>query len=261
MDLLGPYTAAPGGRRYVIVAVDYFTKWVEAEALKNIRTSDVRSFIRKNIMTRFRIPQAIVFDNGPHFETPKLKEWLTDHGIKKKLDEAKGRWADDLPNVLWSIRTTAKNSIGETPFLLAYGAEAVLPTEMYEPTLRVMLYDENANWEMMKMALDFLPEVRGNAALRQQLYKLRMAREYNKKVSKRVLKGGDFVLRKMESIGRANEQDTLVRESDDLTKAYCGIIWCLRQKDLGTKVACSTVPRQHFLPSKLWSSTSSDEPV
>ncbi|XP_056690068.1 uncharacterized protein [Spinacia oleracea] len=168
MDLLGPYTAAPGSRRYVIVAVDYFTKWVEAEALKNIKTSD--------------------------FETPKLKEWLADHGIhsclasvgrpqangqveafnkiisegiKKKLDEAKGLWADELPNVLWSIRTTAKNSTGETPFLLAYGAEAVLPIEMCEPTLRVMLYDENANWEMMKLALDFLPEVRGNAALRQ----------------------------------------------------------------------------------------------
>ncbi|XP_021839331.1 uncharacterized protein [Spinacia oleracea] len=65
MDLLGPYTAAPGGRRYVIVAVDYFTKWVEAESLKNIRTTDVRAFIWKNIMTRFGIPQAIVFDNGP----------------------------------------------------------------------------------------------------------------------------------------------------------------------------------------------------
>ncbi|XP_056686043.1 uncharacterized protein [Spinacia oleracea] len=180
MDLLGPYTAAPGGRRYVIVAVDYFTKWVEAEALKNIKTSD--------------------------FETPKLKEWLADHGIhscfasvgrpqangqveafnkiisegiKKKLDEAKGLWADELPNVLWAIRTMAKNSTGETPFLLAYGAEAVLPIEVCEPTLRVMLYDENANWEMIKLALDFLPEVRGNAALRQQLYKIRMTTAAN----------------------------------------------------------------------------------
>ncbi|XP_056688105.1 uncharacterized protein [Spinacia oleracea] len=141
MDLLGPYTTAPGGRRYVIVAVDYFTKWVEAEALKNIRTSDVRAFIWKNIMTLFGIPQAIVFDNGTQFETPKLKEWLADHGIhscfasvgrpqangqvkafnkiisegiKKKLDEAKGLWADELPNVLWPIRTTAKNSTSET---------------------------------------------------------------------------------------------------------------------------------------------------
>ena len=45
MDILGPYTAAPGGKRYILVAVDYFTKWVEAEAVKNIKTKDVISFI------------------------------------------------------------------------------------------------------------------------------------------------------------------------------------------------------------------------
>ncbi|XP_056695356.1 uncharacterized protein [Spinacia oleracea] len=111
MDLLGPYTTAPGGVRYVIVAVDYFTKWVEAEALKNTKPQD----------------------------TPKLENWLADHGVtacfasvgrpqanrqveefnkiiskgmKKKLDEAKGLWADELPNVLWSIWTTTKNSTG-----------------------------------------------------------------------------------------------------------------------------------------------------
>ncbi|XP_021843904.1 uncharacterized protein [Spinacia oleracea] len=88
-------------------------------------------------------------DESMMFETPKLKDWLAEHGItshfasvgrpqangqveafnkiisegmKKKLDEAKGLWADELPNVLWSICTTAKNSTGETPFLLAYGA-------------------------------------------------------------------------------------------------------------------------------------------
>ncbi|XP_056690034.1 uncharacterized protein [Spinacia oleracea] len=113
MDLIGPYTTAPGGRRYVIVVVDYFTKWVEAEALKNIP----KAFIWKNIITRFGVPQLIIFDNGPQFETPKLKDWLAERGIaghfasvgrpqangqveafnkiisegmKKKLDEAKG---------------------------------------------------------------------------------------------------------------------------------------------------------------------------
>ena len=65
MDLLGPYTTAPGGLRYVIVAVDYFTKWVEAEALKNTKAQDVRAFIWKNIIRRFGVPQSIVFDNGP----------------------------------------------------------------------------------------------------------------------------------------------------------------------------------------------------
>ena len=78
MDILGPYPAASGQRRYVLVAVDYFTKWVEAEPMKNIKHSDVRWFIWKNLITRYGIPQSIVFDNGPQFETPQLRSWLED---------------------------------------------------------------------------------------------------------------------------------------------------------------------------------------
>ena len=118
-------------------------------------------------------------------------------------------WVEELYNVLWSIRTTTKNSTGETPFIMVYGAEAVLPIEMYEPTLRVMLYDEEVNWEMMKATLDFLPEIRGNALLRQEMYKLQMTREYKKRVKYRPLRKGDLVLRKMAALGRANEQGRL----------------------------------------------------
>ena len=68
-----------------------------------------------------------------------------------------------------------------------------------------MLYDEEANWEAMRLALDSLPERRGNAALRHEIYRLRMTRAYNKKVHKRPLRVDDLVLRKMEATGRANE--------------------------------------------------------
>ena len=81
MDIVGPYPPAAGQRRYAFVAVDYFTKWVEAEAVKSITTSEVQKFIWKNIITRFGMPQSIVFDNGPQFETPRLKTWLSDQGI------------------------------------------------------------------------------------------------------------------------------------------------------------------------------------
>lgn len=108
----------------------------------------------------------------------------------------------------------------ETPFLLAYGAEVVLPIEMCEPTLRIMLYGKNANREMTKEALDFLPKARGNSALRQQLYKLRMSREYNKKISRRIMKVGDFVLRKIEAVGRANEQGKLTPTWEGPSEIY-----------------------------------------
>ena len=92
---------------------------------------------------------------------------------------------------------------------MVYGAEVVLPIELVEPTLCVMLYKEDDNWEAMKLALDFLPERRGNAALRREIYRLQMARAYNKRICRRPLKVGDFVLRKMEAVGRANEQGKL----------------------------------------------------
>lgn len=92
---------------------------------------------------------------------------------------------------------------------MVYGAEAVLPIGVYEPTLRLMLSKEEANWEGMRVALDFIPKVRGNAVLRHELYKLKMTREYNKRVSRRPIKEGDFVLRKMEAVGKANEQGKL----------------------------------------------------
>ncbi|XP_021725327.1 uncharacterized protein LOC110692606 [Chenopodium quinoa] len=187
----------------------------------------------KNIITRFGVPKPMVFDNGPQFETDHLRDYLSYQGIahcftsnrcpkangqveaynklisnviKRNLEKAGRLWADELVNVLWSIRMTTKSSTGETPFFLVYGAEVVLLIEMYEPTLRVMLYDESANWEAMKTALDFLPESRGNAALRHEIYRLRMTREYNRKVSKRPLKIGDLVPRKMKVVGRAKER-------------------------------------------------------
>ena len=124
-------------------------------------------------------------------------------GIKKKLDKAKGLWAEEVYNVLWSIRITAKNSTGETPFMPVYGVEVVFPIEMYEPSLRVMLYEEEAK---MQLNLDELPEVRG-ALFRQQWYKIQMTREYNKRVVKRPIKEGDLLLRKMEVVGRAKKKE------------------------------------------------------
>ena len=64
LDILGPFPQATGNRRFVLVAVDYFTKWAEAEALANIRDVDVKKFVWKNIVTRFGVPNSLISDNG-----------------------------------------------------------------------------------------------------------------------------------------------------------------------------------------------------
>ena len=64
LDILDPFPRATGNRRFVLVAVDYFTKWAEAEALANIRDIDVKKFVWKNIVTRFGVPDSLISDNG-----------------------------------------------------------------------------------------------------------------------------------------------------------------------------------------------------
>lgn len=126
------------------------------------------------------------------------------------MENVKGLWAEELPLVLWFIKTTTKNYTGETPFILVQGIDTILPIEIEEPILRVMMYVEEANWAALRTALDQLPEVRGNALLRMQLYKPRMAREFNKIVARRPLKVWDLILRKMEALRQAKELGKLI---------------------------------------------------
>ena len=64
LDILGPFPRVTGNRRFVVVAVDYFTKWAETEALANIQDVDVKKFIWKNLITRFGVPDSLICDNG-----------------------------------------------------------------------------------------------------------------------------------------------------------------------------------------------------
>ena len=63
MDIVGPFPKAVENKKYLLVCMDYFTKWVEAELLANIRDVDVKKFIWKNIVTRFEVPYALISDN------------------------------------------------------------------------------------------------------------------------------------------------------------------------------------------------------
>jgi transposase InsO family protein len=82
LDILGPLSRAPKNKRFLIVATDYFTKWVEAEPLSNIRDVDVKRFLWKNVITRFGIPWAAISDNGTQFESRLFKGFCSELGIK-----------------------------------------------------------------------------------------------------------------------------------------------------------------------------------
>ena len=90
--------------------------------------------------------------------------------IKTKLDDAKGAWPDELPNVLWAYRTTARTPTGETPFRLTYGTEAVIPVKVGVTSTRRATFSEEGNDNKLWLSLDCLDEVRDKTSSRMAKY-------------------------------------------------------------------------------------------
>ncbi|KAL5577794.1 hypothetical protein UlMin_019493 [Ulmus minor] len=224
IDLIGPLPTARGQFKYAVVAIDYYTKWVEAEALAKITEQNVTAFIWKNIVCRFGVPRELVSDHGTQFENEKLQSICDRLGIKKvfsspahpksnsqveavnktikqtlkkKLEKSKGAWVDELPLVLWAYRTSFRAATGETPFSLAYGVEAVIPIEISLPTFRVDNFDEESNVVLLALATDLLEEKREISQVRAAALQQTIARYYNSKVKLRRFVKGDLVLRKV----------------------------------------------------------------
>ncbi|KAK3037797.1 hypothetical protein RJ639_030716 [Escallonia herrerae] len=119
-------------------------------------------------------------------------------GLKKKLDEAKGAWVDELPKVLWAYRTTPHLVTGKMPFLLCYGTEAMLPIEIGVPTIWALHCKEVNNEVGLRANLDLIEEARTQAHERSVVIKQRVVRYYNQRVRSKQFKEGDLVLRKLE---------------------------------------------------------------
>ncbi|XP_059441973.1 uncharacterized protein LOC132174316 [Corylus avellana] len=187
VDIVGSLPRGKGGVRFAVVAVDYFTKWAEVEALVNITAKSIERFLWKNVVCRYGIPHAFVTENGKQFDCESFREWCAKLNIrnyysspahpqangqvevtnktifkilKKKLGDRKGDWADDLPEVLWAYRTTKRIPTEESPYALAFGTVAVIPTEIGSGSYRVESFHSETNDEGLKLHLDLLQEKR-----------------------------------------------------------------------------------------------------
>ncbi|KAD4385344.1 hypothetical protein E3N88_25512 [Mikania micrantha] len=202
MDIVRKLPKAPGGK---------------------VREKEVISFIKRNILTRFGIPAEITCDNGSQFIGKRTTNFCEAWGIKmitstpvhpqangqaessnniivnnlkKKLGSKKGKWAEELPFVLWADRTTTKNATSQTPFSLVFGSEAVLPNEMIIPTARTHLQTIEANKEVLSQDIDTIDESRDIAKIRMAAYQQKIAKSYNKNIRIRRFHVEDLVLRK-----------------------------------------------------------------
>nr|GEX21752.1 reverse transcriptase domain-containing protein [Tanacetum cinerariifolium] len=155
IDFMGPFPKSKGNK-YILVAVDYLSKWVEAEALP---TNDARVVVKflKSLFSRFGTPKAIISDHGTHLCNdqftkvmskygvthrlstayhPQMSDQVevTNRGLKRILERTVGEnralWTDKLDDALWAFRTAFKTPIGCTPYRLVYGKFYHLPLEL-----------------------------------------------------------------------------------------------------------------------------------
>ncbi|GKV36705.1 hypothetical protein SLEP1_g44805 [Rubroshorea leprosula] len=223
VDLLSPFIKGKGGCIFLVVAMDYFTKWIEAKPLSMTTERKIEEFLFNSILCRFGIPKRIIADNGPQFRAAALRSFCNDYGIELALTSvytpqpngqaesankiilrglkmhvlaAHTNWVDELNKVLWSCRTTPSSATGEIPFNLAYRAEAVIPVEVGLPSDRSDCHDDQNNEQLLRENLDLVEEIREMSRIRNMAYQSRVAKFYNKRVRARQFQVGDLVLRK-----------------------------------------------------------------
>ena len=117
--------------------------------------------------------------------------------LRKCLDDAKGRWVEELLHALWTYRTTPQRSIGETPFSMSYGAEAVILIETGFLTLRTQSFNPNDNDKLLERSLDLIEERRENPMIQLAYYQHKLKEDYDARVRLRPLEPRDLVLRKV----------------------------------------------------------------
>jgi hypothetical protein len=158
MDIVGPLTTAQGNYKFAVVAVEYFTKWIEVKPLVNIALARLKKFFWQNVICHFGVPTEITVDNAKQFDCHLFKDFCYQMGVKaaftsvyhpqsngalekanalifiaiKKIleSQSQGKWAEELPRVVWSHNTSIYRATKFTPFKLLYGEELVTLEEI-----------------------------------------------------------------------------------------------------------------------------------
>ncbi|GJY54042.1 reverse transcriptase domain-containing protein [Tanacetum coccineum] len=222
IDIAGPFLEGPGKVKFLIVAIDYFTKWIKAKHVATITGNQIKKFVWDNIVYRFGLSREIISDNGKQSRDNPFKDWcekLCIHqcftsvkhpqanglveranrslgeGIKARLDERSKDWIKEIPHVLWAHHTMIKSSNRDTPFTLTYGMKAVIPAETGMPTLRTAKIDMVQNDEALEINLDLSEERREQAAIGEARSMAKIEKYYNSKFHNTSFKPGDLVYR------------------------------------------------------------------
>nr|GEW99905.1 reverse transcriptase domain-containing protein [Tanacetum cinerariifolium] len=222
IDFIGPFPSLRENR-YILVAVDYLSKRVEAKALP---TNDARVVVKfmKPLFARFENPKAIISDRGTYFCNDKFAKVMFKyevthrlatayhpqtsgqvevlyHGLKRILERTVGEnhasWSEKLEDALWAFRTSYKTPIGCTPYKLVYGKSCHLPIELEHKAywaLKHVNFDLKTAGDYWKLQINELNELRDQAYENSLIYKEKTKKLHDSKIKNHIFNVGDRVL-------------------------------------------------------------------
>ncbi|MCO5596442.1 hypothetical protein L7F22_050505 [Adiantum nelumboides] len=272
-DAMGPLPRTANGKLYILVAIDYMTRWVEAQSVAKVNEKTVSKFVYTHICCRFGTPLEIVSDNGPGFRRGLLTEvceelkishrhstpyYPQSNGlvekangiiariIRKMVESKPKRWDNFLDGAIWAYRTTYRDATQFTPFHLVYGQEALQPIELNIPTIKLTGRHEQSNDEAWIDRLLNLVELEWKREVAYHCYEkksLQLKDKLNEGIKDKEIKEKSLVLR------YNNVLDNRQGHKEVLEESY-------EDEDESSDEDCSTV-----FDKDSDSTTSSDEDV